>query len=192
MNSKIALIYENKTFKLEVAGEMIKEFKNFEEAVKAYEEKIKEIDNSEEGKWNNLLSEVNRFKEDGLEVNNEFKSMEFKGLKYFLKTDKVFYMHNGEMIPLLGGFNFFKSTLALLKDDKIGNLESFILFLKEVIISKVNYRLNELSLLVLSASFNYGSAEYNFQTGKLNKGASIEDFTFDEFKNYVLQTIKRR
>ena len=192
MNSKIALIYENKTFKLEVAGEMIKEFKNFEEAVKAYEEKIKEIDNSEEGKWNNLLSEVNRFKEDGLEVNNEFKSMEFKGLKYFLKTDKVFYMHNGEMIPLLGGFNFFKSTLALLKDDKIGNLESFILFLKEVIISKVNYRLNELSLLVLSASFNYGSAEYNFQTGKLNKGASIEDFTFDEFKNYILQTIKRR
>ncbi|WP_317312207.1 hypothetical protein [Clostridium thermobutyricum] len=192
MNSKIALIYENKTFKLEVTGEMIKEFKNFEEAVKAYEEKIKEIDNSEEGKWNNLLSEVNRFKEDGLEVNNEFKSMEFKGLKYFLKTDKVFYMYNGEMIPLLGGFNFFKSTLALLKDDKIGNLESFILFLKEVIISKVNYRLNELSLLVLSASFNYGSAEYNFQTGKLNKGASIEDFTFGEFKNYVLQTIKRR
>lgn len=192
MNSKIALIYENKTFKLEVTGEMIKEFKNFEESVKAYEEKIKEIDNSEEGKWNNLLSEVNRFKEDGLEVNNEFKSMEFKGLKYFLKTDKVFYMHNGEMIPLLGGFNFFKSTLALLKDDKIGNLESFILFLKEVIISKVNYRLNELSLLVLSASFNYGSAEYNFQTGKLNKGASIEDFTFGEFKNYVLQTIKRR
>ena len=192
MNSKIALIYENKTFKLEVTGEMIKEFKNFEEAVKAYEEKIKEIDNSEEGKWNNLLSEVNRFKEDGLEVNNEFKSMEFKGLKYFLKTDKVFYMHNGEMIPLLGGFNFFKSTLVLLKDNKIGNLESFILFLKEVIISKVNYRLNELSLLVLSASFNYGSAEYNFQTGKLNKGASIEDFTFDEFKNYVLQTIKRR
>ena len=51
---------------------------------------------------------------------------------------------------------------------------------------------NELSLLVLSASFNYGSAEYNFQTGKINKGASIEDFTFDEFKNYVLQTIKRR
>lgn len=192
MNSKIALIYENKTFKLEVTGEMIKEFKNFEEAVKAYEEKIKEIDNSEEGKWNNLLSEVNRFKEDGLEVNNEFKSMEFKGLKYFLKTDKVFYMQNGEMIPLLGGFNFFKSTLILLKDNKIGNLESFILFLKEVIISKVNYRLNELSLLVLSASFNYGSAEYNFQTGKINKGASIEDFTFDEFKNYVLQTIKRR
>lgn len=192
MNNKIALIYENKTFKLEATGEMIKEFKKFEEAVKAYEEKIKEIDNSEVGKWMNLLNEVNRFEDDGLEVNNQFKSMEFNGLKYFLKTDKVFYMYNGEMIPLLGGFNFFKSTLSLLKDGKIGELENFILFLKEVIINKINYRLNEISLLVLSASFNYGSAEYNFQTGKLNKGASIEDFTFEEFKSYVLQTIKRR
>lgn len=190
MNSKIALIYENKTYRLDISGEMIKEFNNYEDALSAFEEKIKELDNSEEGKWQGMLVALKGF-EEGIVINNEFKSLEFQGLKYFLKTDKVFYMNDGEMIPLSGGFSFFKAAVTLTKEGRVGTLESLILFLKEVMIKRINYRLNELSLLVLGAAFNYGSAEYNFQSSKLNKGASITDCTFEEFKNYVLGIIKK-
>ncbi|WP_297633329.1 hypothetical protein [uncultured Clostridium sp.] len=190
MDNKIALIYENKTYRLDISGEMIQEFSKYEDALKAFEAKIKELDNSEEGKWQNMLVTLKNV-EEKIIINNEFKSLEFEGLKYFLKTDKVFFMKNGEMIPLLGGFSFFKAAVVLTEEGRVGTLESLVLFLKELMTARINYRLNELSLLVLSAAFNYGSAEYNFQSEKLNKGASIVDSTFEEFKSYILGIIKK-
>ncbi|MGL4874818.1 MAG: hypothetical protein ACRC30_09240 [Clostridium sp.] len=187
--SKISLTYENKTYRLEVSGEMIKEFRSYEEALGEFEKRVSELDNSEEGKWLSMVDSLKGYDEE-VSINNEFKSMEYKGVKYFLKTDKAFYMEDGDMIPLLGGFNFFKALVVLDKNNEIGDVKEFMIFLKRLSVKRVNYRLNELSLLVLGAMFNYGSAEFNFQSKKLNKGASIVDCTFGEFKEYILGIVK--
>ena len=59
-----------------------------------------------------------------------------------------------------------------------------------LILSKVTYRTQGSNFIVGSPAFNYGSASYDFATGKVNKGASIEKMSFKDFKKYIFDIIK--
>ena len=111
-------------------------------------------------------------------------------MKYFYNTDKVFYIDEGSMISLGGGFALFSFIIGKIKDGELKSEESFLELCKVSMINKGIFSTNEDKVMIASPKFNYGSVEYNFATKKINKGTSNEKGSFEEFKDYVLSIIK--
>ena len=100
-------------------------------------------------------------------------------------------MANGQMVPLLvGGVNLLYFILTMVIEGKINDSDCFVEFCKVVLEKRGTYRTSKSAITVLSGAFNYGSAEYNFSNGKINKGTSVDVGTFEDFKAYVLGMTK--
>ena len=70
-----------------------------------------------------------------LEINNEYRTMAYGNMKYFYNMGKVFYMANGQMIPLIGGYGLFKFTLHEVCKADLNKANEFIEFCKDVVFS---------------------------------------------------------
>ena len=55
--------------------------------------------------------------------------------------------------------------------------------------NKANYRYYDTNFIITSAMFNYGVAEYNFATGKIHKGVSIEKVHLNLRNTYLVYLI---
>lgn len=192
MNNKIALTYENNEFNITLNGSIIKTDKDFDNAVYQFKQVIANTSSSAETKpWDVIEESISKYKESGLEINNDYKTITFGAMKYFYTTGKVFYISNGEMIALRGGFDFFHFILAVASNGNVETCESFIEFCKIVVTTNGSYKISDASITILSPRLNYGSAEYNFSSQKINKGASIIQGTFEEFKSYILNILQK-
>lgn len=191
MNNKVALIYENGEYNVTLNGSIIKTDKDFDNAVYQFKQVITTTSQTSETKsWESIEESILAYKNKGLEINSDYKTITFGLMKYFYTTGKVFYVANGEMIGLRGGFDFFHFILTVASDGDTNACTSFIEFCKEVITANATYKITDSSITILSPRLNYGSAEYNFNSQKINKGASIIQGTFDEFKAYILNIFK--
>lgn len=190
MNNRVELIYENNEYSVAVNGSVVNKDKDLENAFSQFKSVINNNKTAEARAWDDIVERFQGLNNKDLEINYEFRTMSYGNMKYFYNMGKVFYMANGSMIPLIGGYELFKFTLTVVCNESIEKANNFIEFCKDVMLAKVNYRVTEASIIVSSASFNYGSAEYNFNSGKINKGASIINGSFEEFKEYVLDIIK--
>ena len=190
MDRKVELVYENNEYSVAVNGSIIEKNIGFEKALEKFKSVIENNKSSEAKAWADIVEKFEALNNSNLEINNEFRTMTFGNLKYFYNMGKVFYMGEGQMIPLIGGYNLFKFVLFVVCD--LGNeiTSEFISFCKEIMFKDVNYRITDSSIILSSASFNYGYAEYNFTSKKINKGASIVEASFNEFKDYVFSIIK--
>ncbi|MBE6052478.1 MAG: hypothetical protein E7212_00990 [Clostridium sartagoforme] len=191
MNSKVELVYENNEYVVKVNNSIIGKENDSDKAYEKFKNVIKNNKTAEARAWEDIVDKFSDFDTKDLEINNEYRTMTYGKMKYFYNMGKVFYMANGQMIPLIGGYGLFKFTLHEVCKGDLEKANDFIEFCKDVMTTNVNYRVTDSSIIVSSASFNYGSAEYNFSSGKINKGASIIKGSFEEFKEYVLSIIKR-
>ena len=192
MNNKVALIYQNGEYSVTLNDSVIKSDKDFDNAVYQFKQTIANTSGTSEPKSFEIIKEkVLEFENESLEINSDYKTITFGAMKYFYNTGKVFYISNGEMIALRGGFDFFYFILAVVSKGDTNACASFIELCKEVVANNANYRITDSSISILSPSFNYGSAEYNFNSKKINKGASIVEGSFEDFKSYILNILKK-
>ena len=192
MNSKVELVYENNEYIVKVNNSVINKESDLEKAYEQFKNVIKNNKSAEARAWDDIVDKFKGLDSKDLEINNEYRTMTYGNMKYFYNMGKVFYMANGQMVPLIGGYGLFKFTLHEVCNGDLNKANEFIEFCKDVMLTDVNYRVTDSSIIVSSASFNYGSAEYNFSSGKINKGASITQGSFNEFKTYVLDIIKKK
>ena len=192
MNNKVALVYQNGEYNVTLNDSVIKTDKDFDNAVYQFKQTIASTSATAETKsWEVIKERVLAYEETLLEINSDYKTITFGAMKYFYTTGKVFYITNGEMIALKGGFDFFYFVLTVVSKGDVNACASFIELCKEVVANNANYRITDHSISVLSPSFNYGSAEYNFYSQKINKGASIVEGTFEDFKAYILGLLRK-
>lgn len=192
MNSKVELVYENNEYIVKVNNSIINKGNDLEKAYEQFKNVINNNKTAESRAWDDIVEKFTALDNKDLEINNEFRTMTYGNMKYFYNMGKVFYMANGQMVPLIGGYGLFKFALYEVSNGDLEKVNEFIEFCKDVMLTDINYRVTDSSIIVSSASFNYGSAEYNFSSGKINKGASITKGTFEEFKTYVLDIIRKK
>ncbi|MGL5086124.1 MAG: hypothetical protein ACRC68_10500 [Clostridium sp.] len=191
MNNKVALIYENGNYNITLNDTVIKTDIDFDNAVYQFKVTIANTTQTAETKsWESIEESIADYKNNDLEINSEYKTITFGSMKYFYTSGKVFFIANGEMIGLRGGFDFFHFILTVASNGDTKTCESFITFCKDVVTANATYKISDSSITILSPRLNYGSAEYNFKSQKINKGASITQGCFEEFKAYILNIFK--
>lgn len=189
MNNKISLSYENGEFIILINEEVIYKDSKLESSIEKFEAVIKDNEKRNGTIWDIINKEMHECCVKGLEINSEYKNLSYKNIKYFYTTNKAFYMKDETLIPLLGGYEFFKFILMLVKNKYIEDYEKVLDLCSYLLSEKVLYRTDNMVLSMSSPKFNYGSLEYNFTNGRINKGTSISICTFEEFKDYVMETI---
>lgn len=191
MNSKVSLTYEDNQFNISIDDKIVLKESSLDISIERFKQILKDNTfNKAREAWDDIQKYMDTFENDMLKVNAEYKSLEFGSMKYFYVTDKTFYIKDGVMIELIGGYNLFKFIIDLVKDYNIENYEEILDLFKQSIEHRVMYRIGDSSISFTSAGFNYGSAAYNFFTKKISKGTSIEKGTFTEFKEYVLENLR--
>ncbi len=135
------------------------------------------------------MTKLEKINIEGLEINTQFKTLAFGDVKYFHNMQQTSFIKNGVMVPLIGGYKLFKFGLTLASEGNLEKANDFFEFIKELALKKVTYSVTETSLLVSSPKFNYGSSEYNFISKKINKGAMIEEGSFEDYKKYIFSVI---
>lgn len=191
MNSKVALLYENGKYSICINETVINTYDNIEDSFEKFKMVIKNNSVAKATSWDSIEENLSVVKDERLEINSEYRTIAFESIRYFYNTGKIFYIKNGEMVELIRGYNLFYFTLTMVLEGKVQGCEDILEFCKEVLENKITYGITDTSILVSSAAFNYGYAEYNFTSGKINKGSSIEKCSFDEFKAYVLGIIRK-
>lgn len=190
MDNKVALIYENNQYSICINNVVISTFKDFDKAILKFKETISDNVTLHTNSWSNIEEDLKKFNNDKIQVDDEYKTISFNNMKYFYRTNKIFYMRDGQMIPLIGGYIFIYFILDMNLNGNLEDCEELLEFCTTVLKNNSTYRVSESSIIIANAGFNYGSVKYNFSNGKFNKGASIVECSFEEFKDYVLNIIR--
>lgn len=185
MNIKVELIYENDEYKIVSGGEVVATYKDVDDAIIQFKQSVAKSKVPDLNSWGTIEKELEKYKEFGLEINSEYKNMTFGELKYFNPTGKVFSFVNGEMMPLMGGYQFFKFIISLAAECGMESYREVLDLCKIVVNKNAIYRIKDTSIVVSSPRFNYGACEYNFNSRKIHKGASVTEGDFAEFKEYI-------
>lgn len=190
MGNKITLTYENGEFNVAINESVVYTDKEMEGALLKFNSVVKNNAIEQKNSWDAIEAEVNNYSIEEVEVNSQFKTINFGKMKYFYNTDKVFYIENNSMISLGGGYSLFNFVLNKINEGKLNNEESFLELCKISMGNKAIFSAHEDIVIISSPKFSYGTVEYDFATNKLNKGTSTEKVSFEEFKNYVLDILK--
>lgn len=194
MSSKIALIYENDNFLITVNDTVVDTEKEMETAIESYKQVIKnnsEKNNVQAKTWEEILEIMKDIDDSRLIINDEYKNIAFDTMRFFYNTGKLFYMNSNGMTELIGGISLFHLVADMVSRGKVTSSNDILEFCKAVLECKTAYGVSEDGILVASPAFNYGSVEYNFETGKIHKGTSIEKAGFSDYKTYVLSILKK-
>lgn len=195
MNKKISLTFEKDEFVISVNDTVIDSDKDIDKAIESFRQiyKNNNKDNYNQGKsWEEIIQLLNSLGCEGLSINDEYKNISFQAMKFFYSTGKLYYMNSEGMTELIGGFNLFYLVADLISKGIIKEGNEILDFCKKVLKTKTSYGITEEGILVASPAFNYGAAEYNFLSGKMHIGTSIEKASFEEYEAYVLEVLKKK
>lgn len=191
MENKISLVYENGEFTVYMNDQVITVNKYMDNAIEKFTQTVNNNAMPKSIQWENIEKDLDGINLPDLEINNQFKTLTYKDMKYFYSTDKIFNMHGGRMQQLLGGYQLFSFIVKMIAEKHLEDYLDVLEFCEEILRCKVTYRTPGNNFIVGSPAFNYGSAAYDFASGKINKGASIEKMSFDDFKKYIFDIIKK-
>lgn len=189
MSNKIALVFENNEYAIKLNEIVLNKEKDIDRAFEIFKQEIKNNSVFNAKSWESITDKIKSLGIEAIDINNEYKAMSLGNMKYFNHTDKVFYMGQGKMIQLIGGFDFFYNVLQMLHEKQLEDSEALVALCGAIIEKNANYSLSEDGLVVTSAVFSYGTVGYNFTNGKMNKGTSSEKCSFDTFVDFVLKAI---
>lgn len=194
MSSKIALIYEDEGFLITVNDTVVDTEKDINIAIDSFKQVIKnnsDKNNIQAKTWEDVLLFLKDIDDSRLIINEEYKNISFDTMRFFYNTGKLFYINSNGISELIGGIGLFHLVATMVSKGKITNTNDILDFCKDVLECKVPYSIYEDGILVASPAFSYGTVEYNFDTGKIHKGTSIEKANFSEYKSYVLSILKK-
>ncbi|HAT4352904.1 hypothetical protein LI034_06555 [Clostridium perfringens] len=190
MENKISLVYENGEFTVYINDEVVTVNKYMDNAIEKFTQTVHNNATPKSIKWESIEEDLKGIDLKDLEINSEFKTLTYKDMKYFYSTDKIFNMHGGRMQQLLGGYQLFSFIVKMISEKHLEDYLEVLNFCEDILRCKVTYRTPGSNFIVGSPAFNYGSASYDFATGKVNKGALIEKMSFEDFKKYIFDIIK--
>lgn len=190
MGNKITLTYENSEFKIAINEKVIYTNKDMESALIKFNSEVKNNAIEQNVSWEHIENNIKKYKINDLDINSQFKTITLGKMKYFYNTDKVFYLDNGTMISLGGGYSLFDFVLNKISSDELKDEVDFLELCKISMLNKAVFKAVEDSIMIASPKFSYGSVDYNFLTKKINKGTSSENGSFKEFKLYVEEILK--
>lgn len=185
MDNKIALVYSNGEYTVNINGTLMHKGNDAEEMFEKFQNVIKNNSIRETTSWEYIKDRINELNLREVKINEDYKTIEFQDIKYFHNINKLFNVAENSMVELAGAYNLLYFILEMNKAGYLRDSQDLVDICMVAMDNKANYRYYDTNFIITSAMFNYGVAEYNFATGKIHKGVSIEKSTFEEFKKYV-------
>lgn len=185
MDNKIALVYSNGEYTVNINGTLMHKGNDAEEMFEKFQNVIKNNSIRETTSWEYIKDRINELNLREVKINEDYKTIEFQSIKYFHNINKLYNIAGDSMVELAGAYNLLYFILEMNKAGYLIDSQDLVDICMVAMDNKANYRYYDTNFIITSAMFNYGVAEYNFATGKIHKGVSIEKSTFEEFKKYV-------
>ena len=185
MDNKIALVYSNGEYTVNINGTLMHKGNDAEEMFEKFQNVIKNNSIRETTSWEYIKDRINELNLREVKINEDYKTIEFQSIKYFHNINKLYNIAGDSMVELAGAYNLLYFILEMNKAGYLRDSQDLVDICMVAMDNKANYRYYDTNFIITSAMFNYGVAEYNFATGKKHKGVSIEKSTFEEFKKYV-------
>ena len=185
MENKIALVYSGGQYTVNINGTLIHKGNDAEEMFEKFQNVIKNNSIRETTSWEYIKDRINELNLREVKINEDYKTIEFQSIKYFHNINKLYNIAGDSMVELAGAYNLLYFILEMNKAGYLRDSQDLVDICMVAMDNKANYRYYDTNFIITSAMFNYGVAEYNFATGKIHKGVSIEKSTFEEFKKYV-------
>ena len=185
MDNKIALVYSNGEYTVNINGTLMHKGNDAEEMFEKFQNVIKNNSIRETTSWKYVKDRINELNLSEVKINEDYKTIEFQSIKYFHNINKLYNIAGDSMVELAGAYNLLYFILEMNKAGYLRDSQDLVDICMVAMDNKANYRYYDTNFIITSAMFNYGVAEYNFATGKIHKGVSIEKSTFEEFKKYV-------
>ena len=185
MDNKIALVYSNGEYTVNINGTLMHKGNDAEEMFEKFQNVIKNNSIIETTSWEYIKDRINELNLREVKINEDYKTIEFQSIKYFHNINKLYNIAGDSMVELAGAYNLLYFILEMNKAGYLRDSQDLVDICMVAMDNKANYRYYDTNFIITSAMFNYGVAEYNFATGKIHKGVSIEKSTFEEFKKYV-------
>ena len=185
MDNKIALVYSNGEYTVNINGTLMHKGNDAEEMFEKFQNVIKNNSIRETTSWEYIKDKINELNLREVKINEDYKTIEFQSIKYFHNINKLYNIAGDSMVELAGAYNLLYFILEMNKAGYLRDSQDLVDICMVAMDNKANYRYYDTNFIITSAMFNYGVAEYNFATGKIHKGVSIEKSTFEEFKKYV-------
>ena len=185
MDNKIALVYLNGEYTVNINGTLMHKGNDAEEMFEKFQNVIKNNSIRETTSWEYIKDRINELNLREAKINEDYKTIEFQSIKYFHNINKLYNIAGDSMVELAGAYNLLYFILEMNKAGYLRDSQDLVDICMVAMDNKANYRYYDTNFIITSVMFNYGVAEYNFATGKIHKGVSIEKSTFEEFKKYV-------
>lgn len=185
MSNKVMLVFEDQEYIVKFNETVISKSTDCESAIESFKNEIKNNSTKSSSSWENSEAKVRNLGLEQVDINRDYQAMSIGDMKYFHHTGKVFYMGQGKMVQLVGGFNFFYTVLQLVKEGQLKDSNALAILCSEVVEKHINYSLNEEALSIVSAAFSYGMVSYQFAHAKMNKGTASEKCSFEAFAEFV-------
>ena len=185
MDNKIALVYLSGEYTVNINGTLMHKGNDAEEMFEKFQNVIKNNSIRETTSWEYIKDRINELNLREAKINEDYKTIEFQSIKYFHNINKLYNIAGDSMVELAGAYNLLYFILEMNKAGYLRDSQDLVDICMVAMDNKANYRYYDTNFIITSAMFNYGVAEYNFATGKIHKGVSIEKSTFEEFKKYV-------
>ena len=185
MDNKIALVYSNGEYTVNINGTLMHKGNDAEEMFEKFQNVIKNNSIRETTSWEYIKDRINELNLREVKINEDYKTIQFQDIKYFHNINKLYNIAGDSMVELAGAYNLLYFILEMNKAGYLRDSQDLVDICMVAMDNKANYRYYDTNFIITSAMFNYGVAEYNFATGKIHKGVSIEKSTFEEFKKYV-------
>lgn len=185
MDNKIALVYSNGEYTVNINGTLMHKGNDAEEMFEKFQNVIKNNSIRETTSWEYIKDRINELNLREVKINEDYKTIEFQSIKYFHNINKLYNIAGDSIVELAGAYNLLYFILEMNKAGYLRDSQDLVDICMVAMDNKANYRYYDTNFIITSAMFNYGVAEYNFATGKIHKGVSIEKSTFEEFKKYV-------
>lgn len=189
MNNKIALIYDGSSYQVAVNDKIVTTVDKIEDAYKSFEKTIQNNKSIAAGNWEVIRDEVKQFGVEEVEIFEAYHAIEYKTIKYFHNTGKLFCTEGGEMQPLSGDYRLLLFLLEKVGKKQLDDSESFVKVCARASEQGIVYSIKDDTFSLYNAIFNYGNVTYNFATQEIHKGTHTEKGTFKMFKDYVLEVI---
>ena len=186
--SKIVLEHETGAFNIKINDTIINTEKDLDTAIEVFKKVVKNNGMSQILGWEEIEESLKSF--DDVTVNSDFKTINYRSLKYFYNTGQVFYVAKGNMYALVGGFDTLKHIIEIMENETIQDEQLLVELCLYVGTHHATYSLSGQAVSIVYAAFSYGSVSYNFRTGKMDKGTNSEKASFEDFRNYVHSVIK--
>ena len=185
MDNKIALVYSNGEYTVNINGTLMHKGNDAEEMFEKFQNVIKNNSIRETTSWEYIKDRINELNLREAKINEDYKTIEFQSIKYFHNINKLYNIAGDSMVELAGAYNLLYFILEMNKAGYLRDSQDLVDICMVAMDNKANYRYYDTNFIITSAMFNFGVAEYNFATGKIHRGVSIEKGTFEEFKKYV-------